>query len=291
VNSAAVPCVSPAGPFRPAVPARRRDAGARFSLRRLLLIWPSVFLLATLAHAAEVLPPAPANHFNDYAGVISPAVAQRLNAELAQFERNTSSQLVVAIYPHMQSDSSIEDYTVRVFQAWQVGRKGSNNGAVLFVFTQDHRLRIATGYGLEGVLPDALCRRIIANEITPRLRAGDFDAGLTAGVHALMAAAKGEYRGTGRTVREGQAQPGARAGVVGVVVFFIVVVLILRTVVGRGRSLLYDGMGRRGLWINPGGGNWGGGNWGGGGGGWSGGGGSFSGGGGSTGGGGASGSW
>jgi uncharacterized protein len=258
------------------------------------VLWPVLCLVALTLRAAEVIPPAPPNHFNDFAGVISPAVAQRLNAELAGFERDTSSQLIVAIYPHMQSDSSIEDYTVRVFQAWQVGRKGRNNGAVLFVFTQDHRLRIATGYGLEGVLPDALCRRIIANEITPRLRGGNFDAGLTAGVQALMAAAKGEYRGTGRTVRDEQGGPirGATSpGIFGGIIFLIVMALILRAVFGSRRSLLYGGAGRRGVWINPGG--WGGGNWGGGGGGWSGGGGggSFSGGGGSTGGGGASGSW
>ena len=113
--------------------------------------------------ASEVIPPAPRNHFNDYANLVSAGAAQTLNDELAQFERDTSNQVVVAIYPHMQSPSSIEDYTVRVAQAWGVGQTGKKNGAVLFIFSSDRKLYISVGYGLEGVLPDALCKRIIVN--------------------------------------------------------------------------------------------------------------------------------
>ena len=104
--------------------------------------------------AAEVIPPRPAHYFNDYAGIVSPAVAGQLNQQLEQFERDTSNQILVAIYPRMQSDSSVEDYTVRVAQAWGVGQKGRNNGAVLFVFMQEHQIFIQVGYGLEGALPD-----------------------------------------------------------------------------------------------------------------------------------------
>ena len=71
--------------------------------------------------AAEVIPPSPAKYFNDYAGVVSPDVAQRLNQTLEEFERSTSSQILVVVYPKMQSDSSIEDYTVRVAESWKVG--------------------------------------------------------------------------------------------------------------------------------------------------------------------------
>src|SRR5262249_13942218 len=113
----------------------------------------------------------------------------------------------------MQSDSSIEDYTVRVARAWKAGQKERNNGAVLFVFVQDRKMYIQVGYGLEGVLPDAICKRIIAEEITPRFKAGDFDGGLTAGVQSLIAAAKGEYRGTGRTVAERRGYGSGSSGV------------------------------------------------------------------------------
>ena len=161
------------------------------------LITVLLLALGWVAHAAEVIPPAPTQYFNDYANVVASGTRQQLNQRLEQFERDTSSQVVVAIFSKMQSDSSIEDYTVRVAQSWKVGQKGKNNGTVLFVFIQDRKMFIQVGYGLEGVLPDALCKRIIDDEIKPHFKAGNYGAGLTAGVNAILAATKGEYIGTG----------------------------------------------------------------------------------------------
>src|SRR2546421_372155 len=158
------------------------------------------------------MPPRPAHYFNDYAKVVSPGTAQELNKKLEDFERETSSQILVAIFPKMQSDSSIEDYAVRVAQSWEVGQKQKNNGAVLFVFIQDRKMFIQTGYGLEGALPDALCSQIIENEIKPQFKKGNYDAGLRAGVAAILSAAKGEYKGTGRTVADSGRQGGGRDG-------------------------------------------------------------------------------
>ena len=262
------------------------NAGLRISRPAFGLLGLLLAFFATFAHSAETIPPAPRDHFNDYAGVVRSDTARQLDAELTQFERDTSNQLVVAIFPHMQSDSSIEDYTVRVFQAWKVGLKGQNNGAVLFIFSQDHKLRIVTGYGLEGALPDARCKQIIENEITPRFRSGDFTGGVTAGVHAMIAAAKGEYRGTGRTVADQSDSNGVGFGFGGLIVILFIIG-ILRAVFRR--NTLYGRRGYGSPWISTGGWSGGGsGGWSGGGGG---GGGSFSGGGGSTGGGGAGGSW
>src|ERR1700728_1965131 len=154
---------------------------------RLSFISVLVLLLGTFATAGEVIPLPPSAYFNDYANVVSPSTAAQLNQKLEQFERDTSNQIVVAIYPKMQSDSSIEDYTVRVAESWKVGQKLKNNGAVLFVFVQDHKMFLQVGYGLEGALPDALAKRIIDTEITPRFKQGDYDAGLTAGVNAIIA--------------------------------------------------------------------------------------------------------
>src|SRR5689334_8296434 len=92
------------------------------------------------ASAAEKIPPVPQRYFTDYAGVVSPATASRLNKTLEDFERETSNQILAVMYPKMESDSSIEDYTVRVAQAWRVGQKAKNNGAVLFVFVQDRKM-------------------------------------------------------------------------------------------------------------------------------------------------------
>jgi uncharacterized protein len=259
---------------------------------RWLLLFPLLgALLLVAARGAEVIPPAPRDHFNDYAGIVRSDTAHQLDAELTQFERVTSNQIVVAIFAHMQSASSIEDYSVRVAQAWGVGQRDKKNGAVLFIFSQDRKLYIQVGYGLEGVLPDALCKQIIANEITPHFRSGDYTAGVTAGVHALMAASRGEYRGTGRTVAEGS---NANVGSLDLGTIFsgVFLLLIVGFSVWRARRGFVYGRGGSNTWIDWGGGSsggWGGGGFSGGGGG--GGGGSFSGGGGSFGGGGAGGSW
>src|ERR1043165_10025709 len=92
------------------------------------------FGISSAVFAAEVIPPKPAGYFNDYANVVPKEKAVALNEKLAQFERETSNQIVVAVYPKMESDSDIFDYTYRVKEQWGVGQKGKNNGAVLFVF-------------------------------------------------------------------------------------------------------------------------------------------------------------
>ncbi len=246
-----------------------------------------VFLILALglgeARAAEVIPAAPSAYCNDYAGLLKPATVQSLNRALDQFERATSDQILVAIYPRLASDSSVEDYTVRVAQAWGVGQKVRSNGAVLFVFAQSHQLRIVTGYGLEPTLTDALSKRIIEDEIVPRFRAGDYDGGIVAGVRAMTAAVKGEYQGNGRTVDDGRARSSPY------VIPILFVLVVGWSLIRSRRQVVYRGSGTRsvwgggGPWIFPGGGG------GGGGGGSSGGG--FSGGGGGFGGGGAGGSW
>jgi len=223
------------------------------------------------------MPPAPAAYFNDYAHVVSTRTAAQLNQTLENFERRTSEQILVAVYPKMQSDSSIEDYTVRVARFWQVGQKDKNNGAVLFVFIQDHKLFLQVGYGLEGVLPDALCKRIIDQQIVPRFKAGDFDGGLAAGVQAILAATQGEYQGTGTTVaeRHGRVQVDGFYVILVIVLLFILFMSFSRSLFPGGGFVYYGGG-----W--SGGNRWPGGGFGGGG---------FSGGGGSFGGGGAGGSW
>jgi len=229
---------------------------------------------------------------NDYSHILSPATAERLNRQLEDFEKATSNQMLVVIYPKMLSDSALEDYTVRVARAWRVGQKARNNGAILFIFAQDRKMRIEVGYGLEGALPDAIAKRIIEEELKPHFQRGDYDGGLVAGVNAMLQAARGEYKGTGRTV--GSAKSPGSSNSLPAWVFFglfgIIILFALRRAAARGT--IYRGSGRTTYWGSAGG--WSGGGWTGGGGGFGGGGGSgggFSGGGGSFGGGGASGSW
>ena len=236
------------------------------------------------------MPPAPTAFFNDYARVVSAGTAARLNQTLEDFERQSSDQIVVAVFPKMQSDSSVQDYTLRIFRAWGVGQQDKNNGVALFVFVQDHKLFLQVGYGLEGVLPDALGKRIIDEQITPRFKAGDFDGGLSAGVSAILAATKGEYKGNGTTVAEGRSAIHVSQGGQVVVPFLILIFVVLFIVLpllsraSRAGGIMYWGGGWSGGSSSGGGifSSGGGGGFGGGG---------FSGGGGSCGGGGAGGSW
>jgi uncharacterized protein len=248
-------------------------------------------LLVALTCRANDIPARPPQYFNDYANVVDPGTASQLNSELEDFERQTSSQIVVAVYPKLQTDDALDDYCYRVFQAWGVGQKKLNNGAALFVFVQDHKMRIQTGYGLEGALPDITCVRIQDDTMAPYFKQGDYAGGLRAGVHAMIAAAKGEYKGNGQTVADQNAQ-GEDTRTADILLGVVISLLVILSLFRRTRGVLYgsNGIGSYLGWMllsGGGGGGWGGG----GGGGFSGGGGGFSGGGGSSGGGGASGSW
>jgi uncharacterized protein len=242
------------------------------------------FLGSLVCFAAEVMPPKPDRYFNDYANVVSGDAARRFNEQLAQFERDTSNQVVVAVFPKMQSDSDIADYSQRVAQSWAVGQMGKNNGTVLFVFVQDRKMFIASGYGVEGALPDATAFDITEYHIKPHFRSGDYEGGLAEGIDLIQKAIRGEYKGSGKTVAEARARSENNA--FGGFVFFIIIVVILiiisRSAKGR-RGWNYSGTGGPFL------GGW---SSGGSSGGWSSGGDSgFSGGGGSFGGGGAGSSW
>lgn len=277
----------------PIFSSRPRGAGRWFSRGLHFVALLAVFVCGELA-AAEVMPPKPKNYFNDYARRVSPQTAQQLDRQLAQYERETSNQILVAIFPRMESDSSVADYTQRVAESWKAGQAGRNNGAVLFAFMQEREVFIQVGYGLEGALPDAIAKRIVENEIVPRFRAGDFDGGMRNAVAAMIAATKGEYTGTGRThaERAGRGSATGTGGAIGsfvMLMFFITMIQLMRR---RSRRPMMMGhpLGRmgRGVFIP---GSFGGGGFGRGGGGGGFGGGGFSGGGGSFGGGGAGGRW
>src|SRR5438067_3067132 len=187
--------------------SRRRGAFLASSKRRLDLPVIKTFLIsATLvalvslsSQAAEIIPPKPAGYFNDYAGVVSKEAALHFNEQLAQFERETSNQLLVVVWQTMPSQSSIEDYTQRVAQAWGVGQKERRNGVVLFVFVQDRKMFIQVGYGLEGALPDITAFDITEYKIKPYLRSGDYEGGITVGIDSIFKAIRGEYKGSGKT--------------------------------------------------------------------------------------------
>jgi uncharacterized protein len=262
-------------------------AGSRTAFFLVLAALSS--LLAAAPKIEEQLPPKPEKYVTDRAGVLGGDRVDALSRKLEQFERDTSNQILVWIDRRIPENFTLEDFTVRAAEKWGAGQAKTDSGAVLFVFVDDRKLRIEVGYGLEGVLPDITAKRIIDREIVPRFRANDYPGGVEAGVDSMIAATKGEYRGTGRTVDERSRRRSNLPKGCAALLFFLFVFLILPLIAHRNRRR-WRTFGGSGWWT---GGGWGGGSFGGGGGGWSGGGGGggFSGGGGSFGGGGASGSW
>lgn len=266
--------------------------------RLLALALLALAFIATPAWAQTF--PALTGRVVDDAHLLSPQQVQALDAKLAALEQQSQRQLVVATVPDLQGQE-IEDYGYRLGRAWGLGDKARNDGAILLVAPNQRKVRIEVGYGLEGILTDALTEVIIQREIVPRFKADDYAGGINAATDQLIAQLKlPEDQARQVAAQAAKAQKQARephfdAGtVVFLVIFGLFFVLpFLRAMRGGGRR--YGG-GGPGVFIFPSGG-WGGGSWGGGGssgfGGGSdwGGGGGFSGGGGSFGGGGASGDW
>ena len=186
-------------------------------------------VLTAEASAAEVIPPKPPAYFNDYANVVSKEKARALNEKLAQFERETSNQVVVAVFRKMESDSDVADYTRRIAESWKVGQAEKRNGAVLFVFFDDRKMFIQVGYGLEGALPDVTAFDITERHIKPRFRAGDYTGGLEEGVDLILKAIRGEYKGDGVTTQEkSRSTASSGCGPLGFLVMLIIVLTIIR---------------------------------------------------------------
>ena len=272
----------------------------RALLRRgggLLVAALAVLALAGAAFAATPKFPALTGRVVDNAHLLSAATAQKLDGELADLEAQTGHQVVVATVPDLQG-YEIEDYGYQVGRAWQLGRKGVNDGAILLVAPSERKVRIEVGYGLEPVLTDALTSIILQEKVLPQFKAGHMEQGVVDGAEAIIAqvglpedqakanAAQAAERPAVQVRDNGGVRPHIPVFVIILIVFWVISGLLRAG--GRRRGL-------GGLWWLPflfmGGGR--GGGWGGGGGGWSGGGGGggFSGGGGSFGGGGSSGSW
>lgn len=235
------------------------------------------FLIGWGAFAQASLPPPPTRWVTDAQAHLSPGTREDLDRRLAAYQKATGHQVLVWI-GGSTGGTPLEDWAVRTFESWQVGRKGLDDGLVLFLLAQDRKLRIEVGYGLEGQMPDAIASRIIRETLTPRLAAGDWDGAVQNGVEAILSTLGGE---TSPPAEQDHAPAQNTLGL-GEIIFFSLLGLAFLALlithpslaIGLLFSILSGGRG----------GGSGGGSWSGGGGGWSGGGGR-------SGGGGASGSW
>jgi uncharacterized protein len=162
------------------------------SLSRIGRVGAGVALLlgALLARADVAVPPLTAR-VTDLTGTLSGGAVSRIETKLANFEQSKGSQIAVLIVPSTAPEE-IEQYGIRVEDAWKLGRKGVDDGAYLIVAKNDRRARIEVGYGLEGVLSDAVANRIIDETITPHFKSGDFDGGVEAGIDQMMSVINGE---------------------------------------------------------------------------------------------------
>jgi uncharacterized protein len=157
---------------------------ARASLLALLLCW------AVTAFADVAVPPL-TGRVVDQTGTLSSGDIDRLTQTLKNLELRKGSQVAVLIVPTTQPET-IEQFSIRVADAWKIGRKKIDDGAILVVAKDDRRLRIEVGYGLEGALPDVTTKRIIDEIITPKFRSGDFAGGISAGVDRIIGVIDGE---------------------------------------------------------------------------------------------------
>src|SRR6266849_208376 len=289
--------------------------------RWLGLVAAGVLLAGLVSARAEVAVPPLKARVTDLTGTLSGTQQQDLERRLREFESRKGSQIAVLMLPSTQPET-IEEYSIRVADAWKIGRARVDDGVILVVAKDDRKLRVEVGRGLEGAIPDAVAKRVVSDVITPHFRSGDFYGGVAAGTDALMKLIEGEGLPAPRSgvIINGVHRPidfqtifllfvalvltgaifrrlfgrvigaGISGGIVGAIVWLAAGVLAFAVIGGLIGFViaLVNGMGsRRGGWSSggwSGGGGFGGGGFGGGGGGFSGGGGGFSGGG-------ASGSW
>ena len=259
-------------------------------MKKLLSIF-SLLLVSLISFSQDSFDPEkllkqkPTQLVTDLTGTLTPDQRQALENKLVAFDDSTSTQIAVVIIPSLKGND-ISDFNVKLGRAWGVGGKENNNGVVLLIAKGDRKLNIATGYGVEGALPDITCKQIIDDIIVPNFKGDDYYRGIEEGTDAIMQAVKGEYKApAGYNKKSG-------GGSFGRIIFIIIMIIIFLAIRG-GRGGGGSFMSRRGFaaWtignmLLGGGGR---------GGGWSGGGGSSGGfggfGGGSFGGGGSSGSW
>lgn len=194
------------------------------AIMKILCVIITVMLLPHLTWALEV--PQLRGRVNDYANLLSPGVSQRLEQALADFERSDSTQIVVLTINSLEGES-LEEYSIRVAEAWRIGQTKLDNGAILLIAKQERKIRIEVGRGLEGVLTDLVSGRIIRGDISPYFKKNDYDSGITAGVSSIMQVVRGEYRAQPRDLKQGKksAEP-----VFTLLVFLLVAVVFLGSI-------------------------------------------------------------
>ncbi|NQU52727.1 MAG: TPM domain-containing protein, partial [Bacteroidetes bacterium] len=207
----------------------------------IIIIFVALFSFVAVVNAEIPEQPNPPKLVNDFANVLGKNEASQLEGALVQFARETSTQIVVVTVADLE-DYAPGDYAVRLAEKWGVGQKGKDNGLVILLKpkTRDSRgeVFVATGYGLEGVLPDATVNgTIIDNEMIPHFKQNDYFGGLVSGIKVIMALTSEEY-----TAEQYQQNVQASSG--SSIPFFIIIFVLIFSVFGRGRKGRFYSPGR-----------------------------------------------
>jgi uncharacterized protein len=197
-----------------------------------------MFTLLLALVLAIPLPAKPARYVTDNAGVLPADRAEQLDQKLKVFEQQTSDQVLVYIDKRVPEGTTLEEMGAQAIRQWGVGQAKKDNGVILFVFTDDHKMRIEVGYGLEGSLTDAKSKLITSTIMKPRLQSGDYPGAVEHGVEAILNSIGGEsYKGSGHTVSEANAATTSIPAVVPVIfVFGLFGFVIFAVVYGRKRG-------------------------------------------------------
>jgi uncharacterized protein len=211
----------------------------------LALAWVPV-----VAAQSEVPVPRLERRVTDLTGTLSVQEQAALESKLAAFEARKGSQIAVLFVPTTEPET-IEEYAIRVAEEWRLGREGVDDGALLLVARDDRALRIEVGYGLEGAMPDAIANRIVEDIVVPRFRLGEFDAGVNAGVDAMIRVIDGEPLPVADPPASWPAE-GEGLGGLFVIGFMLVMVVggVLRALFGRlPAALLTGGLSGAIVWV------------------------------------------
>lgn len=220
-------------------------------------------MIAALALAAAIaVPPRPSDYVTDNAGALGTATAQNVRTELRSYEQSTGHHVIVWI-GQTTDGVPLEDWTIHAAEQWKVGRKSADDGAILFLFMRDHKVRIEVGYGLESVLPDATASMIIRDTIVPKMRAGDVDGAVQSGVDRMLVTITPAYASKiGRPVEQAasgaaSSDDAAALAIILLIFFGVIVLIVLSAMSRRFRNVWYwggSGFGGGGAWSGGGGG-------------------------------------
>lgn len=207
--------------------------------QKILFLFLLLVLFFPLSAIAGLDLPNAKSYVNDFAGILSNT--QILEQQISAYEQETSNEIAIVTVGSLQ-DTTIEEYAVRLFEKWKIGKADKDNGILILVAPNERQIRIEVGYGLEGALPDSLASSIIQREILPSFKNMNYQTGVENGVLAVIQAAKDEYQGQDTATSQPASWQKILAGLIPFIIFIILIILSSRKGGGKGLPWLLLGM-------------------------------------------------